>query len=93
MHIRAYIGTLCGFGVGVLAVVIWMLTFQPHGGVELSRYLFPLSATVLKRMYPQQSIPAPLWYGFALFQWLGVGALVDLLRGVFRRESRHDKAA
>lgn len=93
MHIRAYIGTLCGIGFGVVAVVIWMLTFQPHGGVELSRYLFPLSAPVLGHMYPQQSIPVPLWYGVALLQWLGVGAFVDLLRRVFRRESRHKDAA
>ena len=77
----------------MLAVIIWMLTFQPHGGVELSMYLFPLSAVVLDRMYPAQSIPVPLWYAGALFQWLAVGGLVDLLRRVFRRESRHDNAA
>ncbi|HXJ61064.1 MAG TPA: hypothetical protein VNU68_30835 [Verrucomicrobiae bacterium] len=93
MRIRPYIGILCGFGVGVLAVIIWMLTFQPHGGVELSRYLFPLSALALERVYPTQSIPVSLWYGGALLQWLVVGALVDLLRRVFRRESRHDNAA
>ena len=93
MRIRPYIGILCGFGVGVLPVIIWMLTFQPHGGVELSRYLFPLSALVLERVYPTQSIPVSLWYGGALLQWLVVGALVDLLRRVFRRESRHDNAA
>ena len=93
MHIRPYIGTLCGIAVGVLAVVIWMVTFQPHGGVELSRYLFPLSAFILERMYPAQSIPVPLWYGGALLQWVILGAVVDLLRRVFRRESRHDNAA
>jgi len=67
-----------------------MLTFEPHGGVELSRYLFPLSALVLHRMYPAASIPVPLWYGGALFQWVAVGALTDLLRRGFRRKSRHD---
>ena len=87
MRIRPYFGIVCGIGVGVLAIVIWMLTFQPHGGVELSRYLFPLSAFILERMYPAQSIPVSLWYGGALLQWLLVGALVDLLRRVFRRES------
>ena len=93
MRIRPYIGTLCGIGVGVLAIVIWMLTFEPHGGFELSRYLFPLSAPILERMYPAQSIPVPLWYGGALLQWLAVGALGDLLRRVFRGESRQDNAA
>ena len=93
MHIRPYIGTLCGIAVGVVAVVIWILTFQPHGGVELSRYLFPLSAFILERMYPAQSIPVPLWYGGALLQWVILGAVVDLLRKSFRRDSHHDNAA
>jgi hypothetical protein len=94
MRIRPYIVTVCGFGVGVLAIVMWMLTFQPHGGVELSHFLFPVSALILERIYyPAQSIPVPLWYGGALLQWLVVGAVVDLLRRAFRRESRHDNAA
>jgi hypothetical protein len=86
MRIRPYFGTLRGFGVGVLAVIIWMLTFQPHGGVELSRYLFPLSASILERVYPTQSIPVSFWYGGALLQRLILGAFVDLLQRVFRRE-------
>src|SRR5258706_15549899 len=90
MHLRPYLGSLCGFGVGVIAIGIWMLTFEPHGSVELSRYLFPLNAIILERMYPAQSIPVPLWYGGALLQWLVLGGLVDLLRRVLRRESRHD---
>ena len=94
MPSRPYFGTLCGIGVGVLAIVIWMLTFQPHGGVELSHNLFPLSALILERIYyPTQSIPVPLWYGGALLQWLVVGAVVDLLRRAFRRKSHHDNAA
>ena len=63
-----------------------MLTFEPHGGVELSRYLFPLSRLILGRMYPSQSIPVPLWYGGALLQWLAFGAVIDLLRRAFRSE-------
>ena len=86
MRIRRYIGTLCGAGVGVLAIVIWMATFQPHGGVELSPYLFPLSPIILKRLYPAQSVPVVVWYGGALVQWLVFGALLDVLRSVFRRE-------
>lgn len=92
MRNRPYVGTLCGIGVGVLAIFIWMLTFQPHGGVELSKYLFPLSLFILKRIYPAQSIPVLLWYFGALLQWVVIGALVDLLRRVFRRESRHENA-
>jgi hypothetical protein len=79
---------LCGITAGVLTIVIWMLTFQPHGGVELSRYLFPLSAPILERIYPAQSIPVPVWFGTAFIQWLLLGVLVDLLRRVFRRRVR-----
>jgi hypothetical protein len=86
VRMRAYIGTLCGIAVGVLAVVIWMLTFKPHGGVELSPYLFPLSPPILERIYPAQSSPVLVWYGLAFTQWLFLGALVDLLRRVLRRK-------
>lgn len=88
MRIRSVIGTLCGIAAGLLACVIWMLTFQPHGGIELSRFLFPLSAFVLKRMCPMQSIPVTLWYGVALLQWVAFGATLDLLRIAFRRRAR-----
>jgi hypothetical protein len=84
MRIQPYVATLCGIIVGALAVVIWMLTFQPHGGAELPRYLFPLSAFILERLYPAQSIPVALWYGCALLQWVSVGVLVDILRKAFR---------
>ncbi len=93
MSIRPYFWTMCGLGVGVVAIGIWMLTFQPHGGVELSMYLFPLSVLILEYSYPAQSIPVPLWYGGALLQWLVVGAIVDCLRKVFRGDSLHDNAA
>jgi len=90
MSIRPYFAALCGFGIGVVAIFIWMLTFQPHGGVELSRelsrYLFPVSAFILERMYRAKSILVPLWYGGVLLQWLVVGAFIHLLRRVFRRE-------
>lgn len=85
MTIRPYIGTLCGIFAGVLAIVIWALTFDPQGGTELSRYLFPASAAILARMYPNQSIPVRLWYGGALLQWIILGALVDVIRKTFRR--------
>jgi hypothetical protein len=90
MHIRPHIGRLGGIAAGVLAVIVWMVTFQPHGGVELSRYLFPLSACILERIYPTPPIPVALWYGGALLQWVSLGVLVDLLRKAFRKDSRHD---
>lgn len=93
MHIRPYIGIICGTVVGGLAIVIWMATFEPHGGVELSRYLFPLSALALERMYPAQDVPVPFWYAAAMLQWVGLGAVVDLLRRLFRRKSGHGKVA
>ena len=93
MSIRPFIGTLVGAAIGLLAIVIWMATFEPHGGPELSHYLFPGSAILLERMFPTRSIPVPLWYGGALLHWVIPGVLVDLLRRVFRRESRHDNTA
>ena len=47
-----------------------------------------VSALVLKRIYPAQSIPVPIWYGAAFVQWLCLGVLVDLLRRVLRRRVR-----
>jgi len=82
--IRPCIATLAGFVAGVLAVAIWMATFEPHGGVELSRYFFSLSAVVLERIYPGESVPALVWYGFALLQWVTLGVVVDLLCVAFR---------
>ena len=93
IHIQPYFGTLCGVTVGLLAIVIWMVRFEPHGGVELSRYLFPLSALILERRYPAQSIPVPHWYDGALLQWVVLGMIVDLLCRTFRRESGHGHAA
>jgi hypothetical protein len=93
MHQRPLVGTLCGTGVGVLAIAVWMLTFEPHGGLELSRYLFPVSAFVLQRLYPAESVPVLLWYGGALLQWIALGALSDLLRVVLRKGSRHGDTA
>lgn len=71
-----------------MAIIIWMVTFQPHGGVELSHYLFPVSALILARIYyPAHSIPVALCYGGALLQWIFIGVMVDLLRSILRRKS------
>ena len=82
---RPFLATLCGLFVGLCAAGLWMLTYSPHGGVELSAYLFPLATWVLGRLYPAQSIPAGMWYGGALLQWLLLGAVVDLVRAIVRR--------
>jgi len=86
-YLRPCIATLCGFAAGVLALAIWMFTFDPSTGIELSRYLFPASAAILSRMHPNTSIPVPLWYCGALLQWIILGTLVDIIRGAFRRRS------
>ena len=84
-HMRPYFGTLFGIGLSVLAVVVWILTFDKEGGVELSGYLFPLSALFLKRLFPDRSIPVALWYGAAFFHWVALGALFDFVRSAFRK--------
>ena len=88
MRIRPYIGTLAGIVVGGLAILLWLLTFQPHGGVELSPYLFPLSRPILDHLYPTESIPVVLFYSSALLQWVLFGALIDLLRKPFRNANK-----
>ena len=93
MRIQPFIGTLVGILIGLLAITAWLITFEPHGGPELSHYLFPGSVILLEWMFPTRSIPVPLWYCGALLHWVIPGVLVDLLRRAFRRESRHDNAA
>jgi hypothetical protein len=87
MSIRPFAGTLVGAAIGLLALIIWVATFEPHGGSEWSRYLFPVSAVWLERMFPSRAIPVSLWYSGALLHWIIPGALVDLLRRVFRKGS------
>jgi hypothetical protein len=93
VSVRPFIGTLVGTAISLIAIVVWLVTFEPHGGPELSHYLFPGSAILLERMFPSRSIPVPLWYSGALLHWVFPGLLVDLLRTVFRRGLRHDNAA
>ena len=76
---------MCGSCVGLCAIALWVLTFSPHGGVELSAYLFPLARFLLARLYSTQSIPAEMWYGGALLQWVLLGAAVDVVRAIVRR--------
>jgi len=87
VRIHAYLGTLIGTGVGMLALMIWLLTFEPHGGPEYSRWLFPAARPLLDALYPQQAPPMPVFFFAALVHWLLPGVLVDLLRAAFRRLS------
>ena len=82
---RPLLGTKCGLFGGLAAIALWMLTFSPHGGVDLSAFLFPLSRVVFQWLYPTQSVPVGMWYGGALLQWVLIGALVDALRLIVRR--------
>jgi hypothetical protein len=93
MCIRPYLGTVIGVIVGIGAVLVWMLTFEPNGGVELSHFLFPISALALERAYyPDSSIPVPLWYGGAVVQWVCIGILVDLVRRKLRAKKQNAPA-
>ena len=77
--------TILGSIASVLAVLVWVITFQPHGGVELSAYLFPVSRLLLQWIYPHESIPPTIWYVSALLHWFFIGASVDIVRYVTRR--------
>jgi hypothetical protein len=80
MRIRPIFATLCATAAGVLALGAWAATFEPHGGVDLSPYLFPVSTAVLGAAYGGSSVPVPVFYGSALLQWVLLGALVDVAR-------------
>lgn len=92
MKIRPYLGTLCGFVLGVCAISLWALTFQPHGGVELSPFLLPASKPVFERLYPQESVPALAWFGFGVVQWVIAGIMVDFIRRVLSFRSQRSKS-
>ena len=70
-----------GIVVGFLAVAVWIATFAPHGGVELSAYLFPVARLLLGIIFPQQSIPPLVWFGSMLLHWPLIGFVMDLIRG------------
>ena len=66
--------TLLGTVIGIAAIVIWMMTFDPHGGVELSGFLFPISSSLLSSVvFPHESVPVLIWYLGAFFQWFCLG--------------------
>ena len=88
MRRRPFFWTLAGIPFGMMMTLVWMLTFQPHGHGEFSRYLFPFTGLIINFLYPAQSIPAVVWYSGALIYWPIIGALVDILRGFFGTRTR-----
>ncbi|MDB5290112.1 MAG: hypothetical protein JWL69_1353 [Phycisphaerales bacterium] len=82
---RPMLATAYGTVVGLVAFAVWAFTFSPHGGIELSAFLFPISAFVLEHAYPSQPKPALLWFGGAIFQWALIGAAIDVARAIARR--------
>lgn len=76
--------TMLGGLMSVVAVVVWIATFAPHGGVDLSGYLFPVWSWIASALYAGRSVPALVWYGGILLHWVVLGALVDLLRARLR---------
>lgn len=77
--------TAVGGIISVLALIFWMVTFEPHGGVELSMYLFPGSSWLFGLSYQHENVPVLLWYACALLHWTLVGAGIDVVRLLRRR--------
>lgn len=87
VRIQPYLGTLLGTGIGMIAVLLWLLTFEPHGGPEYSRYLFPAAQPLLAAAYGQEAPPVPVFFFAALGHWLLPGVAVDLVRALVGRKS------
>ena len=96
-RIRPYLGTISGIVLGIVTIIIWMLTYNVHPGVDYSRNLFPLSCFVLKQknLYSSMYIPYALWYWAAFLNWFLPGVCVDLVRWAFRscRRSQENRKA
>ena len=81
---KLWFWTAIGIVLGIVSVAVWLLTFQPHGGVELSAYLFPGTRWLLIRLYPHENIPVPVFYWSAFLHWPIVGTVIDLFRLILR---------
>ena len=85
--------TRCGFIAGICAIAIWIVTFEPHGGPDLSWFLFPVARLVFGDLFPSRSIDPMVWYGSAMLQWVTFGALIDVVRWVMRRRAAAARVA
>jgi hypothetical protein len=81
-----YIGTIVGAILGVILIMIWMVTYEPHGGMNLSFYLFPISALILAFAFEGKDVPVVLWYVGAFLQWLSIGIAFDFIAYLIRRK-------
>lgn len=88
MTARCFTFTILGGLVGPVAVLLWIATFEPHGGVELSGCLFPAWSWLSRVLFAGRSVPAPVWYGGAVLHWVVLGALVDFFRELRRRHAQ-----
>ena len=69
-----------GFSLGIVAVLVWVFTFEPHGNVELSGVLFPGVQPVLTWAFPNGDTPMSWFFAMAVAHWLIPGVLIDLIR-------------
>jgi len=80
--------------IGLVAIAIWVVTFEPHGGINLSNILFPISSALLNLIFPNKDVPVALWYLGAFLQYIGIGLIIDIFRGARRNKemkSRHNQ--
>ena len=80
-----WILTIAGGALGIVAVLVWMATFEPHGGVNLSPYLFPLLPRMWDLVFPAVSVPAVIVYATMLVYWPLVGWVLDVIRHALSR--------
>ena len=88
MVARRYAFTILGGMASLAAVLVWIVTFKSHGGVELSAYLFPAWSWLARALFAGRSLPALIWYGGALLHWVVPGAVVDIFRELHRRRGQ-----
>lgn len=93
MTARRFTFTTLGGLVGLASVVAWIVTFEPHGNVELSAYLFPAWSWLAGVLFAGRSIPVPVWYGGALLHWVVLGVVVDVIRELRRRHAQRRLSA
>lgn len=77
--------TILGGVVSLFAMSVWGATFAPHGGGELSPYLFPLWRWVCAVWFAGRDVPALLWFGGMLVHWPLLGAAIDVVRALRSR--------
>lgn len=88
MKHRRFLGTYCGIAAGLIAIIIWLITFEPHSGSGNSISLFPLAARLLNATFPNQSIPLIIWFISGFLLWVLIGVVIDLYRFLLWKNNR-----